>query len=166
MRERVHFRQRTGPNPLNHRDDFSRPALRRDYLNSLLQVAVYLPRDPRDGTALWAQISGTGFRVSGLRSSNFGYSVAGYGYTFSGFRFRVSGFGFRDSGFGIRVSGFGGRGSRFGVTGERQRWSRWWCTSSLRSPFRLPGTSLLTRSPKNDGLDHRGTSLIRKSAPP
>ena len=31
------------PNPLVHRDDFSRPALRHGNLNPLFQVAVYLP---------------------------------------------------------------------------------------------------------------------------
>ena len=35
--------QPTGPNPLNHRDDFSRPALRHGSLNSLFQIALYLP---------------------------------------------------------------------------------------------------------------------------
>ena len=35
QRERVHYGQPTGPNPLNHRDDFSRPALRDGRLNSL-----------------------------------------------------------------------------------------------------------------------------------
>ena len=33
----------TGPNPLDHGDDFSRPALRHGSLNSLFQVASYLP---------------------------------------------------------------------------------------------------------------------------
>ena len=33
----------TGPNPLHHRDDFSRPALRHGSLNSFFQVALYLP---------------------------------------------------------------------------------------------------------------------------
>jgi len=31
-----------GPNPLNHQNDFSRPALRHGNLISLLQVALYL----------------------------------------------------------------------------------------------------------------------------
>ena len=35
--------QSTGPNPLDDRDDFSRPALRHGNVNSLFQVAVYLP---------------------------------------------------------------------------------------------------------------------------
>ena len=43
VRERVPYWQPTGPNPLNHRDDFSRPALRHGSLNFLLQVALYLP---------------------------------------------------------------------------------------------------------------------------
>ena len=38
--ERVLYLQPTGPNPLNHRDNFSGPALRHD---SLFQVALYLP---------------------------------------------------------------------------------------------------------------------------
>jgi len=42
-RERVLYWQPTGPNPHNHRDDFSRPALRHGSLNSLFQVALYLP---------------------------------------------------------------------------------------------------------------------------
>ena len=42
-RERDLYRQRTGPSPLNYRDDFSRPALRHGSLNSHFQVAVYLP---------------------------------------------------------------------------------------------------------------------------
>jgi len=42
-RERVLYWHPTGPNPLHHRDDFSRPALRHGSLNSLFQVA-YLPR--------------------------------------------------------------------------------------------------------------------------
>ena len=35
--------QPTGPNPLNDRDDFSRPALCHGSLNSLFQEALYLP---------------------------------------------------------------------------------------------------------------------------
>ena len=42
-RERVLYWQPTGPNPLHHRDDFVRPALRHGSLHSLLQVAFYLP---------------------------------------------------------------------------------------------------------------------------
>jgi len=42
-RERDLYSQPTGPNPLNHRDDFSRPASRHGSLNSLFQVALYLP---------------------------------------------------------------------------------------------------------------------------
>ena len=42
-RERVLYSQSTGPNQLNHPDDFSRPALRHGILNSLFQVALYLP---------------------------------------------------------------------------------------------------------------------------
>ena len=42
-RERVIYWQPTGPNPLHHRDGFSRPALRHRSLNSLFQVALYLP---------------------------------------------------------------------------------------------------------------------------
>jgi hypothetical protein len=38
-RVKVIYCQATNPNPLNHRDVFSRPALRHDSLNSLLQVA-------------------------------------------------------------------------------------------------------------------------------
>ena len=38
-RRRVLYCQPTGPNPLNHRDDFIRPTLRRGCLNSLFQVA-------------------------------------------------------------------------------------------------------------------------------
>ena len=38
-RERVLYGQPTGPNPLNHRDDFSRPALRHGSLHSLFHVA-------------------------------------------------------------------------------------------------------------------------------
>ena len=41
--ERVLHRKLTGPNPLNHRDDLSRPALRHGSVNSLFQVALYLP---------------------------------------------------------------------------------------------------------------------------
>ena len=33
----------TGPNPLNRRNDFSRPALRHGNLDSLFQIATYLP---------------------------------------------------------------------------------------------------------------------------
>ena len=33
----------TGLNPLDHRDDFSGPALRHEGLNSFFQVALYLP---------------------------------------------------------------------------------------------------------------------------
>ena len=36
-------RESTGPNPLNHRDNLRRPASRHGSLNSLLQVALYLP---------------------------------------------------------------------------------------------------------------------------
>ena len=43
IRERVMYCQPTGPNPLNHRDGFSRRVLRRWSLNSLFQVALYLP---------------------------------------------------------------------------------------------------------------------------
>jgi len=42
-RERVLCRQPTGPNPLNHRDDWSGAALRHESLNSLFQVASCLP---------------------------------------------------------------------------------------------------------------------------
>jgi len=42
-RERVLHAQPTGPNPLNHRDDFSGPALHHRSMNSLFQVAIYLP---------------------------------------------------------------------------------------------------------------------------
>ena len=41
-RERLLDWQPTGPNPLNHRDDFSRPVLCHGRLNSLFQVALYL----------------------------------------------------------------------------------------------------------------------------
>ena len=41
-RERVLYWQLTGPNPPNHRDDFSRPALRHGSLNSIFRVASYL----------------------------------------------------------------------------------------------------------------------------
>ena len=41
--ERVIHWQLTCPNPLNHRDNFSRPALRHGTLNSRFQVALYLP---------------------------------------------------------------------------------------------------------------------------
>ena len=44
-RERVLYWQPTGPNPLNHRDEFSRPVLRHGTLDSLLQVAWYLPSE-------------------------------------------------------------------------------------------------------------------------
>jgi len=40
--ERILYWQPTGPNPLDHRDDFSRPALRHGRLNSLFMVAFYL----------------------------------------------------------------------------------------------------------------------------
>ena len=42
-RDRVLYWQPTGPNPLNRRDDFSSPVLRHLRLNSVLQVALYLP---------------------------------------------------------------------------------------------------------------------------
>ena len=42
-RERLLSRQPTVPNPLNNSDDFSRPSLRHESLNSLFQVALYLP---------------------------------------------------------------------------------------------------------------------------
>ena len=35
--------QPTGPNPINHRDDFGRPALRHGSLNSPFQVALHPP---------------------------------------------------------------------------------------------------------------------------
>jgi hypothetical protein len=41
--ERLIHWQPTGPNPLHHRDDFSRPARRHGSLISLLQVAKYPP---------------------------------------------------------------------------------------------------------------------------
>ena len=37
QRERVVYGQPTGPNPLNHQDEFSRPALRHGGFNSLFQ---------------------------------------------------------------------------------------------------------------------------------
>ena len=43
LRERVLYWQPTGPNPLNHRDDFSGPAWRHGSLKSPFQVAFYLP---------------------------------------------------------------------------------------------------------------------------
>ena len=43
QRGKVLYWQPTGPNPLNHRDDFSGPALRHGSLNSLFQVTLYLP---------------------------------------------------------------------------------------------------------------------------
>ena len=46
QRERVLYLQPTGPNPLHHSDDFSRPALRHGSLNFLFQVASYLPSKP------------------------------------------------------------------------------------------------------------------------
>ena len=42
QKERVLDRQPIGLNPLNRRDEFSRPALRHGSLNSLFQVASYL----------------------------------------------------------------------------------------------------------------------------
>ena len=42
-REIVLYLQPTGPNPLNHRNYFSGPALRHGSLNSLFQVAVHIP---------------------------------------------------------------------------------------------------------------------------
>ena len=41
-RERFLYWQPTGPNPFNHRDGFSRPALYHGSLNLLLQAALYL----------------------------------------------------------------------------------------------------------------------------
>jgi hypothetical protein len=41
--ERVIYLEPTGPNPLHHRDDFRRPALRHGSLNSIFQVAFCLP---------------------------------------------------------------------------------------------------------------------------
>jgi len=43
FRETVLYRQPAGPNPLNHQNNFSAPALRHRSLNSLFQVASYLP---------------------------------------------------------------------------------------------------------------------------
>ena len=43
MGEQVLRRQPTGPNPLNHRHDFSRLAFRQGCVNSLLRVSLYLP---------------------------------------------------------------------------------------------------------------------------
>ena len=43
-RESVMDRQPTGPNPLNDRDDFSRPALRHGSFNSLFQLPSALPK--------------------------------------------------------------------------------------------------------------------------
>ena len=45
IKERVFNQQPAGPNPLNHRDDFSGPALRHESLNSL--CVQYLPGRPR-----------------------------------------------------------------------------------------------------------------------
>ena len=42
-RKRLLYRQPTGPNPLHHRDDFSRPALRHGSLNIPFRVDFYLP---------------------------------------------------------------------------------------------------------------------------
>ena len=42
QRERILYCQPTGPNPLNHRDSFSRSALRHGSSNLLFQVALYL----------------------------------------------------------------------------------------------------------------------------
>ena len=50
-RERLLYRQSTGPNPLSHRDDFARPALRHESLNPLFQVALYLPSYTTGGHA-------------------------------------------------------------------------------------------------------------------
>ena len=41
----VLYRPPTGPNPLDPRDRLSRSALRHGSLNSLFQVALYLPRE-------------------------------------------------------------------------------------------------------------------------
>ena len=43
LRERVLYWQPTSPNPLNHRHNFSRPALRHGSLNPLFQVALQRP---------------------------------------------------------------------------------------------------------------------------
>ena len=53
--KRARYRQPTGPNPLNTRDDFGKPALRHGSLNSLFQVALYLPSYcvPAFKLALW-----------------------------------------------------------------------------------------------------------------
>ena len=74
QREIVLHRQPTGPNSLNHRDDFSRPALRNGSLNSLSQVA-YLPMVSRPCqqqppvSGFESRVPGSGFQVAGVRGS-------------------------------------------------------------------------------------------------
>jgi hypothetical protein len=63
-RESVMDRQPTGPNPLNDRDDFSRPALRHGSLNSL-------------------------FRCIGVRAQDFDFRVQGSGFRVQGVGFKV-----------------------------------------------------------------------------
>jgi len=49
-RERVVYLSPAGPNPLDQRDDFSGPFLRHGSLNSLFQVALYLPSEGEEIT--------------------------------------------------------------------------------------------------------------------
>ena len=50
------------PNPLNHRGDFSRPALRHGSLNSLFQVILHLPEEDEHPLVRFS-IFGRGYRV-------------------------------------------------------------------------------------------------------
>ena len=112
-RERDLYCQPTGPNPLNHRNDFSAPALRRHGgLNSLFQVASYLPPFPGSlistllglvqgvGCMLWFGVEGLVFGAWCLVFENkflgFGVWCAGSGV--EGVWFGVEGLVFTDDG--------------------------------------------------------------------
>ena len=53
-REICFYLQPTGPNPHNHRDELSGPALRHGGLNFLSQVALYLPSSNQTRTSAGA----------------------------------------------------------------------------------------------------------------
>jgi len=74
------------------------------------------------------RVSGSGFRVSGLRPAAGWSLTAAYprAARFRDFGFRVSGFGFRVSGFGFQVSDFSISGSGFRVLGLGSRVSGLW----------------------------------------
>ena len=85
-RERVLYRQHTGPNPLNHQDDFSGPALRHGSLNSLFQVASYLSSSWKRGKARSRALNLPDARREGPLLGPFGFDSAQHRRTFRSFR--------------------------------------------------------------------------------